>query len=124
MSNTHEPESPESSSDPVRLNVETDGMRGWEEKLAALLLRLLGVYFVACAILSGTNDAIHVFTALGGSNVGVGVDKVLTHYWMYFVYAIAEFIVGTYFLVGGQWVLEKVLIPIIPGPLKDDDDAD
>ena len=115
MSNTSE--SPESSCGDAALNVKTDhDPTRSEERLAALLLRLLGVYFVAWAIISGIEEAVRLVIA---SNK-YGLRDVFPGHWVYVCYSASMFAVGAYLLIGGQWVFEKVLIPLVPDPLKDD----
>jgi hypothetical protein len=102
----------------VPSNVETDGI--WrEERLASLLLRLLGVYFLAWAIISGVEEAVRLFFAFSVSKIGL--DELLPTQWPLLAYLGAEFTVGAYLLIGGQWVFEKVLIPVVPGPRESED---
>jgi hypothetical protein len=115
MSNT--PQSSESSNSQETLNAETDGVCG-EERLAAILLRLLGVYFLALGIISGIEEAVRLCLAFNEIQVDLG--RVLLKHWSYLAHLAAEFVIGAYLLIGGQWVFEKVLIPIIPGRLKDE----
>jgi hypothetical protein len=117
MNNTHDSESPESSRSTDSLNVETDGM--WsEERLASLLLRILGVYFLAWAFISGIEEAVRFFVAISVSKIGL--DTLFPHHWTYLSYLAAEFTLGAYLLFGGQWVFEKVLVPVIPRPENGD----
>jgi hypothetical protein len=118
MSSFDEPGSPESSGDHVSLNVETDGT--WrEERIAAVLLRLLGVYFLAWAIVASIEEAVRLFFALRTNDISL--DDFLRMRGWYLAYLAAEFAVGIYLLIGGRWVFEKVLIPIVPGSSKDED---
>jgi hypothetical protein len=80
-----------------------------QESLAALLLRLLGLYLTVVGIVGGVAEAGYVVLL---SN-RLGLDNALRQY--HFAYLIrpgAELIVGFYFLVGGQWVYDKILTPI------------
>jgi hypothetical protein len=89
---------------------------GWSEAgLAALLLRLMGVYFTAWAIITGTDEAIRLFLA----SREFGLDYALAKHWTYLSYPAAQLIVGIYFLVGGRWVYEKVLTPVTRNPADD-----
>ena len=88
---------------------------GWSEAgLAALLLRLLGVYFTAWAIIHGAEEAMRLFLA----SRDFGLNSVLPKRWTYLTYLVAELAVGIYLLVGGRWVYEKVLTPIAENPMK------
>jgi hypothetical protein len=84
--------------------------RWWiEERLAVLLLRLLGVYFVACAIVSGMRAASFLWVdwrSFGGDKWLACADTVSL------ARAAAELIVGVYFVVGGQWAFDRILTPI------------
>ena len=94
----------------------------WSEAgLAALLLRLLGVYFMAWAIIGGADTAMRLFLA----SRDLGLDLVLSKHWTYLTYFLAELAVGIYLLVGGRWVYEKVLTPMARNPMPNAvDDTD
>jgi hypothetical protein len=93
---------------------------GWSEAgLAALLLRLLGVYFTACAIIYGAEEAVRLLLA----SRELGLDFVLPKHWTYLTYLVAELTVGLYLLFGGRWVYEKVLTPIAQNPMKNPSDG-
>ena len=90
-----------------------------EEGMAALLLRLLGVYFTAWALISAADKIVLLLLALNKHDLDYAVSK----YWSYFAYPAAELIVGLYFLIGGQWVYEKLLVPIHRSSRDDDSQA-
>jgi hypothetical protein len=95
----------------------------WSEAgLAALLLRLLGVYFMAWAIIHVVEEVTRLVIAYREFSL----DRVPPTHWTYLSYMAAEFLVGLYFLIGGRWVYEKILTPITHGPTEDareDDEA-
>lgn len=119
MSDAHESESPESSSE---LDVESEGVWREErlaERLAGVLLRVLGVYFVARAIIFGAEEAVRLFVALRVGNTSL--NYVLPRHWTNLTFMAAEFAVGAYLLFGGRWVFVKVLMPVVPRSPEDDD---
>jgi hypothetical protein len=99
----------------------TDGRSDavWSEAgLAALLLRFLGVYFAAWAIIRGMEHAMRVLLA----SRQVGLNSALSDYWAYLAEPLPELAVGIYLLVGGRWVYEKLLTPITANPINDTPD--
>jgi hypothetical protein len=86
-----------------------------EEGIAALLLRLLGVYFTAWAFISAVDKIVYLIVTSNKHDL----DYAVSRYWNYFAYPAAELIVGIYFLIGGQWVYDKVMVPIHRGSPDD-----
>ncbi len=86
-----------------------------EEGIAALLLRFLGVYFTAWAFISAADKIVFLLAAANKHDL----DYAVTRYWSYFAYPVAELIVGLYFLIGGQWVYDRLLVPIHRGSPDD-----
>ena len=84
------------------------------ESLATLLLRLLGVYFVAFGIIGGVREVISIILAANRMNL----ELALTREWDYLLRPIMELSIGFYFLLGGQWVFEKLLTPFVHAPEK------
>ncbi|NLS93531.1 MAG: hypothetical protein GXX96_15340 [Planctomycetaceae bacterium] len=79
------------------------------ENLAELLLRFLGVCFTALGIIGGVEQVSYLLSL----SREFGLNDALGHYqWWYLTRSAAELIVGVYFLVGGQWVFDKILTPI------------
>lgn len=95
---------------------------GWSEAgLAALLMRLLGVYFTATAIMRATEQAVRIIIV----SREIGLDPALSEYWTYLTDPVPELLFGIYLLIGGRWVYEKLLTPIARNPSKDrPDDLD
>ena len=87
-----------------------------QEGLAAVLLRILGVYLVARGIITCVWEATTLFVVSHQYGLDFGLRG---YHWHYLVSPVAELLVGIYFLVGGQWVYEKVLTPIFPGSRQD-----
>jgi hypothetical protein len=93
---------------------------GWsEEGLAALLLRLMGVYFVAWGLITATDPLVRLVLAARE----FGLDSALSNHWFGLIYPVVELVVGVYFLIGGRWVFEKLLTPIVRHP-TDESSAD
>jgi hypothetical protein len=89
---------------------ERSGMRGGE-RLATLLMRLVGVYFTAGAVIYGSEAAIHMLYAVRR----FGLQEAITlGYWdmSRLGSSFVQLIIGVYLVVGGQWVLEKLLTPV------------
>jgi hypothetical protein len=80
-----------------------------QEGLAHVLLRFLGVVLVARAIIVGVGTAEQLLVLWNSYGLDFGVRQ---YHWEYLVGPGAELMIGIYFLVGGQWVYEKVLTPI------------
>ncbi len=81
----------------------------WSEAgLAALLLRLLGVYFTSVAVILLVDMATRLFVGFRQ----FGFDSVMSEFWPRLVSPVFELVVGLYLLIGGQWVYEKLLTPI------------
>lgn len=87
------------------------------EGLAALLLRLLGVYFLGWAIITGAEEAVRLLVAANKFQM----DEILPAHWAHLASLAAQFALGAYLLFAGQWVFEKVLLPIVPAAPNDDD---
>lgn len=89
---------------------------GWSEAgLAALLLRLLGIYFAASAIIRGAEHAIAVFS----TSSALGLDYAVSKHWAYLAEPAPELVVGIYLLVGGRWVYEMLLTPVERNRIND-----
>jgi hypothetical protein len=97
-------------SGPGKSTAEPDGSLT-EDRLAMLLLRVLGVYFLAWAVISGAEEVIRLFFAF--SLPRTRLDEVLRGHTVYLAYLAAQLAVGGYLLFGGQWVLDKVLMSIV-----------
>jgi hypothetical protein len=82
------------------------------ESLATLLLRLLGVYFVAFGIIDGVREVISIILSTNRMNL----ELALAREWVYLLRPIMELSIGLYFLLGGQWVFEKLLTPFVHAP--------
>jgi hypothetical protein len=108
-------ETPESSAGGATANAEADDALS-NEGLASLLLRLLGIYFLGWAIITGVEEAVRLLVAISTYSP----EKILAGHWTNIGYIVAEFAVGGYLLFGAQWVLEKVLLPVAPHPPNDD----
>lgn len=92
-----------------------------EERLATLLLRLLGVYFLASAIVIAPGHIIHFVSAART----LGLDDALPAQGLYLAQVAVEFAIGAYFFVGGRWVVTKILLPLVHSPAEEDfEDAD
>ena len=78
------------------------------EALATLLLRLLGVYYAVWGIVGGVGKAGTIILAANR----ISLELALAREWVYLLRPIMELVAGLYFLLGGQWVFEKVLTPI------------
>ena len=104
-------EAPASNAGRPTVNVETDDTSN-EEGLAAILLRVLGVYFLGWAIITGVEEAVRLLIAISTYSA----DKILPGHWTSIAYTATVSAVGAYLLFGGQWVLEKVLLPVSPNP--------
>jgi hypothetical protein len=104
-------EAPASNAGRPTVNVETDDTSN-EEGLAAILLRVLGVYFLGWAIITGVEEAVRLLIAISTYSA----DKILPGHWTSIAYTATVSAVGAYLLFGGQWVLEKVLLPVAPNP--------
>ena len=85
------------------------------EALATLLLRFLGIYFIACAFTGGIAEVIHIIHA---SNK-LSLEVALQTEWHYLAHPVVDAILGSYFLIGGQWVFEKILTPMVRQPTED-----
>ena len=78
-----------------------------QEGLAGLLLRFLGLCFTAFGVVSVATVVGHMFLL----STRYGIDDTLMRYY-HFESLIApgtELIIGIYFLLGGQWVYDKIL---------------
>lgn len=78
-----------------------------EEARATLLLRLLGVYFIAEAIISGWGEVIRSFVAMRT----VGFNEAWSAHGLLIAHFVATLAIGIYFFRGGRWVVERVLLP-------------
>ena len=71
-----------------------------------MLLRLLGIYYVAWAAIDGGSRAgsiWHIARELGW-------DDYLA--WRHTIQPAVELVLGIYFLIGGRWVFNRLLAPI------------
>ncbi len=76
---------------------------------AAVLLRFLGLCLAAFGIIGGVVELGHLFLLA----TRVGIYEVTGLYKAeVFIRPAAEFVIGIYFLFGGQWVYDKILTPI------------
>ena len=88
-----------------------------QENLAASLLRFLGLYFTAWGAVSAIAGAGHLFLL----STRHGIDDALRRYGLDdWIRPGVELIIGLYFLLGGQWVYDKILTPV--GRRFSDDD--
>jgi hypothetical protein len=85
------------------------------EALATLLLRLLGIYFIVFALTGVVAEAVRIIHAANK----LSLDLALQAEWPYLVRPVVELILGSYFLLGGQWVFEKILTPMVHQPTED-----
>jgi hypothetical protein len=84
--------------------------RRWdEERLAALLLRLLGAYFVLCAIPLGMEGASYLLRGLTGTGL---YDFIAWNEVMDLAPAAAELLIGVYCIIGGQLIFNRLLVPM------------
>jgi hypothetical protein len=86
------------------------------ERLAAVLLRLLGLYFLVLAVATGIMGAGNISLAsshFGWDALVWGLVAVLS------TRLAAELVIGTYLVLGGQWFFNKVLAPIARRPKQD-----
>ena len=83
-----------------------------QEGLATLLLRFLGLWMAAFGIIGFAANIGRLFFEA----TSVGLDqafKAFRHYQLEpLIWPIVELVAGLYFLVGGQWVYERILTPI------------
>jgi hypothetical protein len=79
------------------------------ENLAEVLLRFFGVYLVAYGLI----NAIVVVSSLVSTNRFDLEEPLAPRHLFYFVHPAVELVLGLYFLMGGQWVFEKVLMPVV-----------
>jgi hypothetical protein len=94
---------------PTSVAKEDDRAGRWSEAgLAALFLRLMGVYFAAWGVISGVDKLVSIIHTANAHDL----DYALSVYGTYLVYPAMELVVGFYFVVGGQWVYNKILAPI------------
>jgi hypothetical protein len=108
-------EIPDPSPADAAASLETED--AWKEgRLAAILMRLLGVYFLGWAVISGVDEAVRLVIA---SNK-FSLRELFPSHWSYLANIAATFAVGAYLLVGGRWIFEKVLAPIVPDSPDDD----
>jgi len=86
-------------------------------------MRLLGVYFTAGAIIYASGFAIQIMYVASK----LGLEEALTHDYRDnagLATSFVELVIGVYLLIGGRWVLEKVLTPVLPRPSDDIGDGD
>lgn len=86
-----------------------------QESLAALLLRLLGLYFATFGVVGAIAEAGLLLVLLRR----VGLNAALEQNYRYFIRPGAELLIGAYFLIGGQWVYDKILTPLCRTSLED-----
>lgn len=83
------------------------------EELAQLLLRLLGIFFLALAVESGITEASRISIV----SKRFGWDEFL--WWTVAIGStrlVAELIVGGYLVLGGKWIFGRILAPIAHRP--------
>jgi hypothetical protein len=80
-----------------------------EAGFATVMLRLLGIYFTAIAIVSLVPTVGRFLMETSRMGLGRAMDR-----WTFesFLRPVLELIAGIYFLVGGQWVFDKILTPV------------
>jgi hypothetical protein len=84
-----------------------------QEGLAEVLLRILGVYLVACGIIGLAGAAGQLSFLSDGTGPVGGLPNLPWRFFGSLLCApVAELIVGAYFFSGGQWIYKKVLTPI------------
>jgi hypothetical protein len=87
-----------------------------EAGFATVMLRLLGVCLATIGFLALVGMTGHVVVRA----YKLGADKAFDRYSLdYFIYPLGELIAGIYFLLGGQWVFNKILTPVRQ---REDDD--
>lgn len=88
----------------------TPGRPLTQEGLAAVLLRFMGLCIMAYAIGSAVDSITYL---LQYSAERHRLESVLISYYVrHLLRPGVEFAIGIYFLVGGQWVYDKILTPI------------
>ncbi len=98
-----------------------------QEGLATLLLRFLGLCFTAFGVVAVATVAGHLLLL----STKYGLDDAVRRYRPLesLIGPAAELIIGVYFLVGGQWVYDKILTPVSrsfaddSAPETEDDDS-
>jgi hypothetical protein len=80
-----------------------------EEGLAVLLLRLLGVYFAVYGIIGVVKELVSMILLTNK----YPLEMILAKEWTSMLRPVLEASVGLYFLLGGQWVFEKLLMPFV-----------
>jgi hypothetical protein len=93
-----------------------------DARLAALLMRLLGIYFTVGAIVVASEAAIGFVQV---SSI-IGLEQALTGAFALYARlggALVQLIIGLYLAIGGRWVLDKILTPVVRR-WSDDDDED
>jgi hypothetical protein len=96
-------------------SIAPSGRKVTEEGLAALLLRLLGVYFTAYGIIGGVKELVAMVLLTNKYSL----ELILAKEWTYMIRPVLEIIIGLYFLLGGQWVFEKLLMPYACGQMEE-----
>ncbi len=81
-----------------------------QEGLAALLLRFLGLCFTAFGVVSLVTVVGRIFLL----STTYGLDDAVRRYYHLesMIAPGTELIIGIYFLIGGQWVYDRILTPI------------
>ena len=89
-----------------------------QENLAALLLRFLGLCFTAFGVVGVATMVGHILLL----STRFGLDDAVRRYYSFesLIVPGAQLIIGIYFLLGGQWVYDKILTPV-SRPSPDDE---
>jgi hypothetical protein len=81
-----------------------------QENLAALLLRFLGL----CLSVFGIASVVSVVGRLLLESNRYGLDDFVRHSYAFesLIAPAMELLIGLYFLIGGQWVYNRILVPV------------
>jgi hypothetical protein len=89
-----------------------------EAGFATVMLRLLGVYLTATALVSIVAGIGHIVFQVGSFEL----DRTINRYALdYFIHPVVEFLIGLYLLIGGNWVFNRLLTPTDRAPEDEDD---
>ncbi len=92
------------------------------EGLATVLLRFLGLCLTVFGILGGIQRITYRVFSMQGHDIGdMFWDQsiVISSLVRDLIYCCAELLIGLYFLIGGQWVYDKILAPVSRSWLDD-----
>lgn len=105
---TTPPETPQGAKPATKTNVQAEG--GWIERRAALLLRLLGVYFTASGIIAAFAEGDRLMSLWSD----FALTRDTTFWWdvAMAAHVIVELLIGLYLVLGGQWVYDRILAPV------------